>query len=171
MMVEFSSIGLIHSPYSGPEGVPIQSVFANGMRGSVEVFPEFAEALADLEGFSHIILLYYLHMVKGYALRCRPFLDTQDRGVFATRAPRRPNPIGLSVVRLLGIRDNVLDIEGVDIVDGTPLLDIKPYVSDFDIYTNVKNGWYEHAENRSQVIADNRFIQTDRKKGDFDADL
>lgn len=165
MKVEIFSIGIIHSPYPDPEGVPIQSTFANAVRGTIELFPEFVEGLTDLEGFSHVILLYYMHMVKGYSLRCRPFLDTQDHGIFATRAPRRPNPIGLSVVRLLGIRDNILDIEGIDIVDATPLLDIKPYVSDFDICNNVKNGWYEYAGNRSQTVADNRFIKQDEKKG------
>jgi len=166
MKVAFSSIGIIHSPYPDPAGVPIQSAFAKGVQGTVEVFPEFVEGLSDLGEFSHIILLYYMHKIKGYTLRCKPFLDTQDRGVFATRAPRRPNPLGLSVVRLHGIRYNVLDIEGVDIVDGTPLLDIKPYVADFDVLKDVKNGWYEHAGNRTQIVADNRFIQTEKKKGE-----
>ena len=165
MKIIINPIGTIHSPYPDPEGVPIQGVFAKNIRGRVEVFPEFAEGLVDLEGFSHIILIYYLHQVKGYALRCKPFLDTQEHGVFATRAPRRPNPIGISVVRLLGINDNILDIEGVDIVEGTPLLDIKPYVSDFDVRKDIKNGWYQHAGNRVQIVADNRFIQTEQKKG------
>jgi tRNA-Thr(GGU) m(6)t(6)A37 methyltransferase TsaA len=158
-------IGIIHSPYPDPEGVPIQSVFAKDVRGRVEVLPEFAEGLTDLDGFSHIILLYCFHKSTGYSLKCKPFLDTCERGIFATRAPRRPNPIGISVVRLLGIRDTVLDIAGVDIVDGTPLFDIKPYVSDFDSCKDVKNGWYELAGNRTQTVADNRFIQTEKKKG------
>ena len=113
------------------------------LTGTVEVFPEFTAGLADLDGFSHIILLYGFHLSKGYTLTCKPFLDIQARGVFATRAPRRPNPIGLSIVRLLGIEECVLRIGDVDIVDGTPLLDIKPYIPDFDVRTGVRTGWYE----------------------------
>jgi tRNA-Thr(GGU) m(6)t(6)A37 methyltransferase TsaA len=98
--------------------------------------------LQDLDEFSHIILLYAFHCSSGYSLQVKPFLDDQLRGLFATRYPCRPNPIGLSSVRLLAIRDNLLDIEGVDMLDGTPLLDIKPYVPDFDVHTDVKTGWY-----------------------------
>jgi tRNA-Thr(GGU) m(6)t(6)A37 methyltransferase TsaA len=108
----------------------------------VEVFPEFASGLQDLEEFSHIILLYAFHCSSGYSLQVKPFLDDQLRGLFATRHPCRPNPIGLSVVRLLAYRENILDIEGVDMLDGTPLLDIKPYVPDFDVRTDVRTGWY-----------------------------
>ena len=108
------------------------------------MFPEFAEGLQDLEGFSHIILLYVFHQSDGYALRVKPFLDDQLRGLFSTRYPNRPNPIGLSIVRLLARRENILDIEGVDMLDGTPLLDIKPYVPEFDIYSDVRTGWYTH---------------------------
>jgi tRNA-Thr(GGU) m(6)t(6)A37 methyltransferase TsaA len=158
MKLAFAPIGIIHSPYAEPAGVPIQGVFADGAEGTVEVFPEFAAGLADLDGFSHIILLYGLHLSNGYTLTCKPFLDIQERGVFATRAPRRPNPIGLSVVRLLGIEGCVLRVADIDIVDGTPLLDIKPYISEFDVRSNVKAGWYDTARNRQQMVADARFM-------------
>ena len=163
MKFEFSPIGIIHSPYTEPPGVPIQGVFAGGATGTVEVFPEFAEGLTDLEGFSHIMLLYCFHLVQGYSLMCRPFLDVRDHGIFATRAPRRPNPIGMSVVELLGIEGRVLTIGGVDVVDGSPLIDIKPYVPDFDVRQNVKTGWYEHAGNKQQTVADDRFVHKEKK--------
>jgi len=164
MKIEFSPIGSIHSPYTEPAGVPIQGVFANGAVGTIEVFPEFSEGLTDLGGFSHIILLYHFHRVQGYSLLCRPFLDVQDRGIFATRAPRRPNPIGLSVVELLGIDGCTLTIGGVDIVDGAPLLDIKPYVPDFDVQPQVRIGWYANAGNKKQTVADDRFVHNEGKK-------
>jgi tRNA (adenine37-N6)-methyltransferase len=164
MKIEFSPIGIIHSPYTDPAGVPIQCVFANGVTGTVEVFPEFAEGLTDLGGFSYIILLYRFHRVQGHSLMCRPFLDVRDHGIFATRAPRRPNPIGLSTVKLLKIDGCLLTIGGVDIVDGTPLLDIKPYVPDFDVRQNSKTGWYEHAGNKQQTMADDRFVNNNGKK-------
>ncbi|MBN2106798.1 MAG: tRNA (N6-threonylcarbamoyladenosine(37)-N6)-methyltransferase TrmO [Deltaproteobacteria bacterium] len=164
MKIEFSPIGSIHSPYTEPAGVPIQGVFANGAVGTVEVFPEFSQGLTDLGGFSHIILLYHLHRVQGYSFMCRPFLDMQDRGIFSTRAPRRPNPIGLSVVELLGIDGCTLTIGGVDIVDGTPLLDIKPYIPDFDVQPAVRIGWYARAGNKKQTVADDRFVHKKGKK-------
>lgn len=159
MKFEFSPIGIIHSPYAEPVGVPIQGVYADGAIGTIDVSVEFCEGLNDLEGFSHIILLYCLHRSQGYSLTCKPFLDVHSRGVFATRAPRRPNPIGLSIVRLLGIDGCVLRIGDVDIVDGTPLLDIKPYIPDFDARSNVRAGWYDSACNRQQTVADMRFIK------------
>ncbi|MBM4310957.1 MAG: tRNA (N6-threonylcarbamoyladenosine(37)-N6)-methyltransferase TrmO [Deltaproteobacteria bacterium] len=161
---DFAPIGIIHSPYAEPAGVPIQGVFAGGAEGTVELLPELAAGLADLEGFSHIILLYYFHLSKGCTLTCKPFLDTQERGVFATRAPRRPNPIGMSVVRLLGIEGCALRIGDVDIVDGTPLLDIKPYIPDFDVRVEVRSGWYESARNKQQIVSDGRFMHTDAKE-------
>jgi tRNA-Thr(GGU) m(6)t(6)A37 methyltransferase TsaA len=135
-------IGVIHSPFTDPDRTPIQPTRSQAI-GQVEVYPEFAEGLQDIEGFSHLILLYVFHRSSGYALRVKPFLDDVLRGLFATRYPRRPNPIGLSVVRLLARRDNSLEIEGVDVLDGTPVLDIKPYVPDFDVRTQTRTGWYE----------------------------
>jgi len=134
-------IGIIRSPHDKAEGMPIQPSSARGIKGSVEIFPEFAAGLKDIEGFSHIILVYHFHLSKGYQLEVKPFLDDNKRGVFATRAPRRPNNIGISVVKLVKVEDNTLYIEKVDVINGTPLLDIKPFVPDFDAATDVKIGW------------------------------
>ncbi len=135
-------IGVIHSPFTDKKNTPIQPVRSQAV-GRVEIYPEFAEGLQDIEGFSHLILLYAFHQSSGYALRVKPFLDDTLHGLFATRHPCRPNPLGLSVVRLLTRHAAVLEIEGVDVLDGTPLLDIKPYVPDFDVRTGVRAGWYE----------------------------
>ncbi len=134
-------IGTIHSQFSEKQETPIQSKRSQAS-GKVEIFPEFAAGLQDLDGFSHIILLYVFHQSELYNLLVQPFLDNQQRGLFATRYPSRPNPIGISVVRLVACRVNILEIEGVDVLDGTPLLDIKPYVPDFDVFTDVRIGWY-----------------------------
>lgn len=123
--------------------MPIQPAGARGVKGSVEVFEDFQPGLQDLDGFSHIILLYYFHRSQGFTLKVVPFMDLVQRGLFATRAPKRPNPIGLSVVRLDGIDDGVLYIRNVDILDNTPLLDIKPYVPEFEVQTEVRTGWLE----------------------------
>lgn len=135
-------IGLIHSPFHAKEETPIQPTRSLA-RGRVEVYPQFEEGLQDLDGLSHLILLYVFHCSSGYELKVKPFLDNKLRGLFATRYPCRPNPIGLSIVRLLKREHTMLKIEGVDVLDGTPLLDIKPYVPDFDIRTDVRTGWYE----------------------------
>jgi tRNA-Thr(GGU) m(6)t(6)A37 methyltransferase TsaA len=135
-------IGVIHTPFSDKASTPIQPTRSTA-RGTIEVDPVYADGLQDLEGFSHIILLYLLHKSEGYSLLVKPFLDDQMRGLFATRYPARPNPIGLSVVRLLARQANHLEIEGVDMLDGTPLLDIKPYVAEFDVRTDTRTGWYE----------------------------
>ena len=136
-------IGIIHSPFINKEQTPIQPPRSQA-RGKVEVYPEFTPGLQDVNGFSHIILLYVFHLSSGFRLQIKPFLDDQLRGLFSTRYPYRPNPIGLSIVRLLSVQDNILDIEGVDVLDGTPLLDIKPYVPDFDRREDARTGWYEH---------------------------
>lgn len=162
MNIELKPIGIIHSCYPEPEGTPIQPVFSEEKHGRVEIFPEYSAGLADLEGFSHIYLIYFLHRVEGFSLTCKPFLDTQEHGIFATRAPRRPNPIGISVVELHETHDGVLIVGPLDIVDGTPLLDIKPYVPEFDVRLQVKTGWYEHAGNKKQTVADGRFAHKER---------
>ena len=136
-------IGILHSPFTEKEGTPIQPTRSKAS-GWAEVFPEFAKGLEGLEGFSHIFLLYVFHQSNGYCLTVQPFLDHELHGLFATRYPSRPNPIGLSIVRLMARRENILDIEGVDMLDGTPLLDIKPYVPDFDMFTDVETGWYSN---------------------------
>jgi tRNA-Thr(GGU) m(6)t(6)A37 methyltransferase TsaA len=145
MSMEFVMIpiGTIRTPFTEKSGMPIQPVFSQET-GRVEVFPEYAEGLQDLEGFSHIILIYALDRSSGYSLRVKPFLDDVARGLFATRHPCRPNPIGLSVVRLLSHSDDVLEVEGIDVLDGTPLLDIKPYVPDFDLKDDARAGWYDN---------------------------
>lgn len=135
-------IGVIHSPFTEKSETPIQPSRSQSI-GKVELFPQFADGLQDIEGFSHLILLYVFHRATEYSLQVTPFLDDQTHGLFATRYPRRPNPIGLSIVRLISRDANVLEIEGVDVLDGTPLLDIKPYMPEFDIRQNVRAGWYE----------------------------
>ena len=147
-MAEFimRPIGVIHSPFTDKKQTPIQPTRSQAV-GQVEVYPEFAEGLQDIEGLSHVILLYVFHCLSGYTLRVKPFLDDALHGLFATRYPCRPNPIGLSIVRLIARHGNVLEIEGVDMLDGTPLLDIKPYVPDFDARENVRVGWYETRSN------------------------
>ena len=156
--ISYRPIGVIHSPFIDIEGMPIQPTGASGIQGTVEVFPEFAEGLKDLEGFSHIILLYHFHRVQEAKLIVTPFMDFQPRGVFATRAPKRPNPIGLSIVKLISIKQNSLHIENVDILDGTPLLDIKPYVPEFDQHRADRVGWLEQAKGKIQSKkSDRRF--------------
>ena len=135
-------IGVIHSPFTEKEQTPIQPSRTHAI-GSVEVFPEYMDGLKDLEGFSHIIIFYVFHQSSGFSLRVKPFLDDQERGLFATRYPARPNPIGISIVELKIVQDNYLTVEGIDVLDGTPLLDIKPYVPDFDVRTETHTGWYE----------------------------
>lgn len=157
-MIQFQPIGVIHTPFTQPEGMPIQPAGAAGVRGTVEVFAEYRAGLKDLDGFSHIILLYLLHRSQGFSLEVVPFLDTQVRGLFATRAPRRPNSIGLSVVQLHRVEGGVLYIQNVDMLDGTPLLDIKPYVPEFDSPTEIRTGWLEEARKSAPARrADARF--------------
>ena len=135
-------IGVIHTSYKRVEDVPIQPCYSQGV-GEVEVFKEYEEGLEDIEGFSHIIILYLFHKSQGYSLSVKPFLDSGQHGVFATRYPNRHNPIGVSVVTLLEKRENILRVKGVDVLDGTPLIDTKPYVPIFDQVTNAKIGWLE----------------------------
>ena len=137
----YRPIGIIHSPSKGRDGTPIQPIGAIGVKAEVEIFPEYVEGLQDLDGFSHIILLYHCHLSKVYKLKVKPFLDDVLRGVFATRAPVRPNPIGLSLVRLIQIERATLSVQDIDIIDKTPLLDIKPFVPDFDVRKTANIGW------------------------------
>jgi tRNA-Thr(GGU) m(6)t(6)A37 methyltransferase TsaA len=139
--ISYKPIGIIHSPFNDVSAMPIQPTGALGTKGTVDLFADYSAGLKDIEGFSHIILIYHFHLSRGYALQTRPFLEEEIHGIFAMRAPSRPNPIGISVVRLVGVEDNILHIEDVDIVDGTPLLDIKPYVPDFDCRDAKRTGW------------------------------
>ena len=162
--VTYRPIGVIHSPFTERSGMPIQAAFAADAVGTVELEPEYAPGLKDLEGFSHIMLVYHFHLSKGYALQVRPFLEEEVHGVFATRAPRRPNSIGISVARLERVEGNVLHISGVDVVDGTPLLDIKPYVPGFDDRGKVRIGWLEGRMDAARARnADDRFAERDEQ--------
>lgn len=154
----FHEIGIIHSPFNELQGMPIQPRSGKGINGHIEVYDEYKDGLKDLGGFSHIILIFHLHKSETYNLRVVPFLDTEKRGVFATRAPKRPNPIGISVVELVSIADNIIHIKNLDILDQTPLLDIKPYVPEFDNTENIKIGWLEKARaNMENIRSDDRF--------------
>jgi tRNA-Thr(GGU) m(6)t(6)A37 methyltransferase TsaA len=156
MKIEYQPVGFVHSPFESAHGTPIQPSRACGTEGTVEIDEQYAEALSDLDGFSHIILICHLHKASPFKLKVVPYLDTELRGLFATRAPSRPNPIGLSVVRLLDIDGSTLRIEGVDLLDGTPVLDIKPFVKEFDDPTEIRCGWLDVAKGR-EAVADRRF--------------
>jgi tRNA (adenine37-N6)-methyltransferase len=154
----FEPIGIIRTPFTEPKGMPIQPSGAKGIPGTVKVSPEYTRGLKDVEGFSHLVLLYVFHHSQGYSLEVKPFLDDKLRGVFATRAPKRPNPIGFSIVRLVKVDANTLYIEDIDVVDGTPLLDIKPFVPDFDNRESEKTGWLsKKAVDAEKKKSDSRF--------------
>jgi tRNA-Thr(GGU) m(6)t(6)A37 methyltransferase TsaA len=156
--VEFRPIGIIHSPYQKLTAMPIQPTSKKAKPATVEVFPMFAKGLKDLDGFSHVYLIYFLHKSGKQRLLVRPFLDTHLRGVFATRAPVRPNPIGLSLVRVTKFHGNTFEVAALDALDGTPLLDIKPYIPDFENPRRVRLGWL--ASRRAAVASrrsDSRF--------------
>ncbi len=158
MKVTYRPIGLIHTPFKSLEQMPIQPASEASGPGTVEVFPEFAEGLKDLQGFSHIYLLYHFHKAGTSRLTVTPFLDSQPRGIFATRAPSRPNPLGISLVKLVRIESNYLYVERVDVLDETPLLDIKPYVPQFEDAGDVRIGWLEHVKSRIRdQRSDDRF--------------
>jgi tRNA-Thr(GGU) m(6)t(6)A37 methyltransferase TsaA len=160
MSINFSPIGVIHSPYTDLTGMPIQPSGANDVVGTIVLDPQYEPGLKDLDGFSHLILIYHFHRSKGFQLTVEPFLDTMPRGLFATRAPRRPNPIGLSIVRLLKVEKNKLTVQGVDVLDETPLLDIKPWIPAFDIQGEVRVGWMEEKQQNAQTIkSDDRFVE------------
>jgi len=152
--IEYKQIGIIRSPFKEPKGTPIQATSAKGVKGTIEIFPEYAEGLHDLEDFSHIILLYHFHLCRESSLKVKPFMDEEIRGVFATRAPCRPNPIGISIMHLLKIEENILYIEDIDVIDKTPLLDIKPYVPEFNPRNAVKKGWLTHNIHKLSVAKD-----------------
>lgn len=160
--ITYKPIGIIHSPFKSVEGTPIQSTGAEGIEGTVEVFTEYLAGLQDLDAFSHIILTYHFHLSKGYSLEVKPFLDDKTRGLFATRSPARPNPIGISIVRLVEVKGSTLYIEDIDVVDNTPLLDIKPYVPDFDWRKGARIGWLSgKSSNVREKKADTRFTSED----------
>ena len=154
--VKLRTVGVIHSPFAEASGTPIQPCYAQGAEGQILVDDAYAAALDDIEGFARLWLIYWMDRVKGFQTRGTPYRDTREHGLFATRSPCRPNPIGISVVRLVRREGRVLLVADIDILDGTPLLDIKPYVPDFDAHPGAKAGWFDAAgENR--VVADERF--------------
>ncbi|HOP62776.1 MAG TPA: tRNA (N6-threonylcarbamoyladenosine(37)-N6)-methyltransferase TrmO [Spirochaetota bacterium] len=139
-------IGIIHSEHTNPSETPIQPIYAKNCRGHADIFPEYSEGLKDLEGFSHIYIIFQLHKAGPLKLQVKPFLDITTRGVFSTRAPSRPNPIGMSIVELVSVDGNRLHLDGLDILDGTPIIDIKPYTARFDKIDNTRNGWQDTVE-------------------------
>ena len=158
MSIHYSPIGVIHTPFTDLAGMPIQPTGAAGVQGRIELEPAYLDGLQDLDGFSHVVLIYHLHRAEKPRMVVTPFLDTKPRGLFATRAPTRPNPIGLSVVRLLAIEDNVLRIENVDMLDGTPLLDIKPNIPDIEPKDVERIGWFAGAKGKAKdATSDDRF--------------
>ncbi len=158
-MIVLNPIGVIHSPHKQRDGAPIQPAGASQFEGQVELDLQYTEGLSDLDGFERIILLYHFHLSEGFNLRVKPFLDKVKRGLFSTRAPRRPCQIGISIVKLNRVEGNVIHVSGVDMVDQTPLLDVKPYVPAFDSFPGVRAGWTElHDSDLESVKADNRFV-------------
>jgi len=157
--MQIEPIGTIHTPFKEIADMPIQPSGAKGVRGQIVLAPDLVEGLADLDGFSHIIVLYHFHKVGKISLTVTPFLDPEPRGVFSTRAPTRPNHIGLSILKLLKIEGNILQVENIDILNGTPLLDIKPYVPVFDQQNgDVRTGWLQSNEHDSHTTrSDQRF--------------
>ena len=158
MDISYSPIGYFRSPYTEIKGMPIQPIGAEDVEGYIEVLPEFSGGLQDLEGFSHVFILYHLHRIQGFDLMIQPFLDTKLHGVFATRSPKRPNPIGLSVMQLQEVSGFKVFLRGIDVLDLTPVIDIKPYVADFDRCDANRFGWFEgKSANATHHRSDERF--------------
>lgn len=152
-------IGIIHTPHKGVKNAPIQPIAAQGIKGYIELLPEYVPGLKDLEGFSHVTLVYRFHKIQGYELEVVPFMDTVAHGIFSCKAPKRPNAIGISTVRLIAIEGNILHIEQVDMLDGTPLIDIKPFYPKYDNREKVSIGWLEKNKDFpiERMVADERF--------------
>ncbi len=163
--ITYKPIGKIRTPHRDPKGTPIQPPAAEGIEGRIEILDEYVEGLKDLDGFSHVILLYHFHLMEKMTLTATPFIEDREHGIFAIRAPSRPNPIGLSIVRLVEIEGNILHIKDVDIVDGSPLLGIKPYMPGFDRRENVRFGWLENNIDKLPDKKDNgRFVMIFRAR-------
>lgn len=161
MKITFEPIGMVHSPFTHLEDMPIQPTSGLSAEGTLELYPQFCEALQDLDGFSHIYALYYFHKAIGWEPKVIPFLDDQERGLFATRAPRRPNPIGLSLLEVISIDDCQIKVRNLDILDGTPLLDIKPYIPQFEGVEEVHIGWLANSiEQVKTKPSDQRFVDS-----------
>jgi tRNA (adenine37-N6)-methyltransferase len=147
--ITYRPIGVIHSPHTDPKATPVQPVFAEGIEGTAEVFPEFADGLKDVEGFSHLFIIFHFHRAGEPKLQVKPYLQDEVRGVFACRAPCRPNGIGFSVCRLVKREGALLHLADLDILDGTPLLDIKPYIARFDSRTGTRDGWQKDVDDEA----------------------
>jgi len=141
--IKLKHIGIIHTPYKNAKDIPIQGIFKKDVIGQIELFSEYQQGLKDVEGFSYLILIYHFNRAKGEKIIGKPFLEDTKHGIFAIRSPERPNHIGISIVKVKNIENNTITFSEVDILDNTPLLDIKPYVSHFDLRKNVKNGWLD----------------------------
>jgi len=150
--IEFHPIGIIHSPHKELSKIPIQPVFCKGIEGKLVLEPRYVEGLKDLDEFSHIYLFFYFNESQKTCLQVKPYLSDEKHGIFATRAPHRPNKLGMSLVKLLRIEDNILYVSGIDVLDGTPLLDIKPYIRRFDSVETVKSGWQDNIEDDSAAV-------------------
>lgn len=154
----FEPIGILRTPYLNIKDMPIQPSGASGIRGTLILDPAYRQGIKDLDGFSHIFLIYVLHQAGQPQMTVIPFLDQKPHGVFATRSPKRPNPIGLSIVRLISVDENILTLENVDMLDGSPVIDIKPYVPAFDQPENVKVGWLSKSSQEVKTKrSDDRF--------------
>lgn len=157
--MEFSPIGVIRSPYKELTDMPIQPKGAEEVMGRVELNPGLVEGLQDLDGFSHVYLIYRFHKAERTDLKVVPFMDTVERGIYSTRSPLRPNHIGISIVEITGVENNIVHLRGVDVLDNTPLLDIKPYIDAFDYVENSRCGWMTRS--REEVAgkrSDDRFV-------------
>ncbi len=160
--IQYDPIGVIRTPFDDPERMPIQPAGESAATGTVDLNDEYEAGLADLEGFSHCILLYHLHAGDGgYSLTPTSFLDETPQGLFATPTPSRPNPLGLAVVAIESVEASELTVSGIDIVDWTPVLDIKPFVGAFDIPDDPVDGWVEGAQaDVETAAADDRFVES-----------
>ncbi|HOT76605.1 MAG TPA: tRNA (N6-threonylcarbamoyladenosine(37)-N6)-methyltransferase TrmO [Candidatus Wallbacteria bacterium] len=158
-MIYFKPIGYIYTPFQTVENMPVQAAAAKGIRGTIMIKDEFAAGLKDIEEFSHLYLVYQFHKFEGHSLVVTPFLDDKTHGIFATRSPKRPCGIGISIVKLNGVNGGELSVENVDMINETPLLDIKPYIPEFDIIEGeVKTGWYARkSKNLHETRSDGRF--------------
>lgn len=158
MKITFEPIGVIHSPFTELENMPIQPTGSIGVEGIIEIYPQYSQGLQDLDGFSHLYAIYCFHKVKEWKGKVTPFLDNQERGLFATRAPKRPNPIGLSLLEILSVDANQIKVRNIDVLDSTPLLDIKPYIPQFEPGENIRIGWLSgKVQNVNSKRSDKRF--------------
>lgn len=157
IMVQFTPIGFAKSQYKTIENMPIQGSNIADNTGELIILPEFIDGLKDLDGFSHIYVIFHLNKSTSSALQVIPFLDDKPHGIFATRSPKRPNPIGLTIVEITNIEKGAIFVKGLDLIDNTPILDIKPYIQAFDNIQNTKDGWYVNGKDPKQTLSDDRF--------------